>query len=328
MGLRHRLATAFFPTALERWALRRPPQPRVAVLMYHEVLPDEVAFPSWLVVKSSEFRGQMEYLAEHFDVLSLDDAASFIQSSAPGAPRAHPKAVVTFDDGYAGNFHHALPVLKSLGLPCTVYVATSKILRGGRYWYDDVICALLASDKRHLRLETSLGQIEYRGSHGTEAAKWAAIQRVLTEMKRLGKEERRTLVDTLEADHLVPELRMMSPEELQALSSDRLVTIGNHTHGHDLLDRISLEQGEISIRDAQEHLQALTSVHPLHFSYPSGHFTEEIAQQVASLGFRTAVTTESRVWTAADSTFHIPRIGIGRFDNMNLFRGKVAGLAR
>lgn len=327
MGLRHRLASAFLPTVLERWALRRPPQPRVTVLMYHEVLPDEVAFPSWLIVNNSEFRQQMEHLAEHFDVLSLDDAADFLQSSAPDAPSARHKVVLTFDDGYAGNLHHALPVLKSLGLLCTVYVATSKILRGGRYWYDDVICALLTSEKGDLRLERSLGPIEYRAVHRTEAANWAAIQRVLTAMKRLGKKERRALVDTLEADHLVPELRMVSAVELQALSSDPLVTLGNHTHGHDLLDRISLEQGEISILDAQEHLKTWTSAHPLHFPYPSGHFTEEIAQQLASLGFRTAVTTESRAWTAADSLFHIPRIGIGRFDNMNLFRGKVAGLA-
>ena len=47
---------------------------------------------------------------------------------------------------------------------------------------------------------------------------------------------------------------------------------------------------------------------------------------VERLGMATAVTGNSRPWLEADSRFEIPRIGIGRFDNLNLFRARMCGL--
>lgn len=54
-----------------------------------------------------------------------------------------PPVVVTFDDGYANNFHHALPVLQQFSVPATIFLATSYLgthrFSGGtgcvfRYW--------------------------------------------------------------------------------------------------------------------------------------------------------------------------------------------------
>src|SRR5262249_29709356 len=46
-------------------------------------------------------------------------------------PRA---LVITFDDGYADNYRLGLPVLRALGLPATVYVATGAVDGGAPFW--------------------------------------------------------------------------------------------------------------------------------------------------------------------------------------------------
>ena len=326
MGIRHRLASMYLPRTLEgrAWRRRRN-RPCTTVLMYHEVLPDQIDLPSWLVVKQSRFEAQMRHLRDHYDVLPLADALTRLSASTADQDQGRPSAVITFDDGYAGNYRCAFPILRRLGLPFTVYVATGKVESGGRYWYDDVICALLNKDRR-VQLDTSRGPIVYSGRRLSGDRRWIEINSLLSALKLLPREERIVLTERLGDPRAVPELRMMTPAELHSLSSDSLVTIGNHTHTHDLLDQMRNEAASVIIEQAQELLQSWTGTLPHHFSYPNGNYLSETAQLVRERGFLSAVTTQPRCWQAADPVHEIPRIGIGRFDNVHLFRAKAAGL--
>ena len=326
MGIRHRLASMCTPSALEARALRRRAVRAAAtVLMYHEVLPDEIDLPSWLVVKESEFERQMVHLRDHYDVIALDDALARMDPSAPAPGGARPIAVISFDDGYSGNYRCALPILRRLGLPFTVYIATSKVETGGRYWYDDVICALLRQRHR-MHIETSRGLILYSGRSRREERRWSEINGVLEALKALPHPERDQFVKNIGDPSAVPELRMMTTAELASLASERLVTIGNHTHTHALLDQVPQETARAVIEKAQERLQAWTGLHPRHFCYPNGNYIPETIELVRELGFVSAVTTRTRLWRRTDPVHEIPRLGIGRFDNLNLFRARTAGL--
>ncbi len=67
-------------------------------------------------VTSDEFRRQMEWLAEHAEVLSLADAVE----GAGGV-------AITFDDGYRDNLTFAAPILAELGLSATVFVVAGRV---------------------------------------------------------------------------------------------------------------------------------------------------------------------------------------------------------
>lgn len=326
MGIKHRLAAAYLPRFLEARAYRRAVHPKVTVLMYHEVLPDALDIPSWLVVRRSRFRRQMKYLKRHFRVLSLDAAVEYLATSAKQTRAWRPPAVITFDDGYAGNFSCALPVLKELQLPFTVYVSTSMIASGSRFWHDEIICALIGVGHGKLSIPTSAGTIEYSGNARVEARRWAGIERVLTLLKTLPIEERQSIAAQIGNGAQIPALRMMTPAELHELSADRLVTIGNHTHGHELLDQLDTDGANRTILQAQALLEEWTGQKPAHFAYPNGSYSGETAGLIERLRMSTAVTSKSRPWLATDSRFEIPRIGIGRFDNLNLFRARMCGI--
>jgi peptidoglycan/xylan/chitin deacetylase (PgdA/CDA1 family) len=87
------------------------------IFTYHRVLerpdpllPDEP--------DAALFEQQASWLAQFCNVLSMTDA---VRRLAAGTLPAR-AACITFDDGYANNHDVAMPILRRLGLPATVYV--------------------------------------------------------------------------------------------------------------------------------------------------------------------------------------------------------------
>ena len=98
-------------------ALRRTGSGLV-VLIYHRIgrrAPIETDLPMEL------FAEQIGFLAEHADLVTLDEGLRAVESSASTASMV----AITFDDGTADFAEVALPVLAGLGVPVTLYLATA-----------------------------------------------------------------------------------------------------------------------------------------------------------------------------------------------------------
>ncbi len=175
-------------------------------------------------------------------------------------------------------------------------------------------------------IETSAGPIEYRDGAWLDSHRWASVNAVLSSIKRLPAEERNEIASRLERTTETRTLSMMTPEETGRLAAEPLATVGCHTHNHDLLDTIPVEEARTSIERAQQLLTEWCGNRPEHFSYPNGNYTREIVDLVRDLGFRSAVTTENRLCCPEDDSFLFPRIAVGRFDNLNMIRAKIAGV--
>lgn len=86
------------------------------ILMYHSISEENDRF----CVSPERFEQQMDWLAHGgVQVRSLQEALS--------APGDRPTVVLTFDDGFAGVYEHALPVLRRYGLPATVFLVTDAV---------------------------------------------------------------------------------------------------------------------------------------------------------------------------------------------------------
>ena len=110
---------------------------KVVVLMYHELAEDNDAIEAWTIVRRQDFVRQMEYLKANFEVVSIDEALRAKESVG----RQKPLAVVTFDDGYAGNRRILLPIMKSMGLPVAIFVSTGAVISRELSCYARIITA-------------------------------------------------------------------------------------------------------------------------------------------------------------------------------------------
>ncbi|MDG4553803.1 MAG: polysaccharide deacetylase family protein [Candidatus Competibacter sp.] len=325
MGLKNRLFGYYFPEFLVTQGICRIPPFSGIVLMYHEILPDEVKIPAWTVVKETDFRWQMCYLQAHFDVVSMDEALKRVYGMHDFNK---PFAVITFDDGYKGNLDIVLPIMESMGLPFILYVATQAIIENNLYWYDQIISLLNYHKNIRITLTTD-NRIEYFNIpyNVGEKRRWQATQRLLTRLKQMFPDDRDRAVNLIvnEIDEDSKLLKMLTLEDLVYMAKSDCVTIGSHTHGHELLDQLAPQNIQQTLQTASLHISRIIGYSPKHFAYPNGNFNECVIDEIQQAGLETAVTTVPGMWSEKNFRFKIPRIGIGRFETKERFKAKIFG---
>jgi peptidoglycan/xylan/chitin deacetylase (PgdA/CDA1 family) len=115
-------------------ALRRICRHRAVILGYHGVAECDLKDDLFLLqLPPVRFRRQLEMMCvAGFRFVTVAELARQVAGGVP-APGL---AAVSFDDGMRNNLTTALPILRELGIPATVYIPTGWI--GGRSpWIDD-----------------------------------------------------------------------------------------------------------------------------------------------------------------------------------------------
>ncbi len=96
------------------------------VLTYHRVRPDADDLRS---VTPKVFREHLEILKAGWNVVSIDEVLAAIRGEKPLPERA---VLITFDDGYADLYDHALPLLQEFGFPAVVFMLARYVGKVGR----------------------------------------------------------------------------------------------------------------------------------------------------------------------------------------------------
>ena len=117
----------------------------------------------------------------------------------------------------------------------------------------------------------------------------------------------------------------MTPDQIRALASHPLVSIGAHSHRHTSLPRCGEAAIRADIAECNDILAELTKTHPATFCYPFGDYDERCLRIVRESGYRAAFAVKPRL--RHDRSFEIPRIGIYRGDSSYL-SAKLAFLFR
>jgi len=101
----------------------------VVVLFYHRIA-DDRANP-W-TTSNRTFARQIRWLAERFEIVSLEEAQRRIRTG----DNTQPCVSITFDDGYAENCEQAIPLLVRERIPCTYFVTLGNVLEGKPFPHD------------------------------------------------------------------------------------------------------------------------------------------------------------------------------------------------
>jgi len=205
---------------------------------------------------------------------------------------------VTFDDGYADNHAVALPVLASLRIPATVYVATAFTGTPLRLTHD--------------RLFATLRELARRGTPPERAALDASLQVLLSACAGGGPAStlnrliaRLPHPALLEVAAALEARTGMSPADLPAgsrlLDWDDLrelaaagIDVGGHSVNHAVLPNLPLAEARREIAGCREAIAERLGRPPRHFAYPNGFHSPAVRRAVREAGFETGSTTEDR----------------------------------
>ena len=282
---------------------------RLAILMYHRVLPQPDALRAW-DVDAHAFTWQMATLRRYFNVLPLREAVSRLRSRT-----LPPRAVcITFDDGYADNVDVALPILQNHGLHATFFIATG-YLDGGRMWNDTVIEAVARAPGPVLDLE-SLGLARHAVATVNERVQ--AIKSLLGQLKYLPPPERahKSAAIAERVGQRLPDNLMMTTAQLRALHQSGM-EIGAHTVQHPILARVADDEAQQEIAGSRERLRDLLGSEVTTFAYPNGRpgqdYTARDVELVRRAGFDLAVST---AWGYASARMDVHQLArIAPWDN-------------
>ena len=137
------------------------PDPKVAVLLYHNVGPLIPGTNKWLTVSPCNFERHVRWLARHGYVgISARQWLNHLhgQGELPKKP-----VMLTFDDGYQHLAEHAFPVLRQYGFSAAVFVVTGLIGRTNAWDEATGDSAMRLLDADELRYWAGMG-IEF-GAH-------------------------------------------------------------------------------------------------------------------------------------------------------------------
>jgi peptidoglycan/xylan/chitin deacetylase (PgdA/CDA1 family) len=223
---------------------------------------------------------------------------------------------ITLDDGYADNYDEAFPVLRALGVPATVYVATEAIDGGPGFWTADLRAVVLAA-------RASSARVDVDGGHDVRLGDGEERQRALktlinllvpvshAERRRVLAELRKTLGVNGGAD---VSTAMLTSEQIRALHAGG-VSIGAHTETHSNMTLLAPDEVRREIGGSRTRLEAILDV-PVHdFAYPNTggrfpHCNPAVARIIEELGFRSAATSHAGIVGARTDRYLLPRIGI------------------
>jgi peptidoglycan/xylan/chitin deacetylase (PgdA/CDA1 family) len=274
------------------WMLERlPRRPCLLIFNYHRIGSEgnDTYDPGLIEASPDQFDEQMRILKNHYALAELSEVQELVEH--PERMR-HCRVLVTLDDGYRDNHHVALPILRSHGIKATFFLATGFVGTKRVPWWDQVGYLVRRTEKRVLRIhypreltfdlcETSRFDVVeallriYKCEHTTEYERFLAGVEEACEVAR-PQEAREPL--------------FMTWEEARDLVKAGM-SIGSHTHDHELLAKLSPEEQLRQCRLSREILARELGVDVDALAYPVGSrtsFSDVTVRCLQETGYRTA----------------------------------------
>lgn len=288
------------------------------VLVYHRIAePDDTPHldPALVSATPETFHDQMSHLKRWYRPVTLSEVEDAFLRRSPLPPRA---VHVTFDDAYRDFEEEAWPILRELGIPATVFVATAYADDPARaFWWDRFHQARQQGFRSNL-FEVAVGDASVaspgssRGGPDTGATR--VLQRMAPEieestepqmkrkqlhavLKRLPHDVTEQLVDAACQDIGLTSPGRQNPaavlswDELRELQGQG-VTFGAHTRNHVALPYVEPERARREIRQSLEDLDRELGDAPRALAYPYGAWNPSVARIAREEGCAMAFTTD------------------------------------
>lgn len=253
----------------------------VQILCFHGICADTDAFINGRFYQATAFRNLLSEIQQHFHIISLDDFS---------ANRLNPdklNVLITFDDGYRNNLTLALPVIKELQIPVTIFVTGRTDLP---LWTDLFDVATAHPSESGAILNELL---TFSGVKTVKELKaWIPLQpkEIVLEINRKLNELPGSLRDKTRVFW-----ELLSDDDLRILQAQSLVSLANHSANHWSFVTLSNEEMTQEINEVRTRLGKIGSDYGSVFAYPYGHHNAATVTQLVELGIEQQHLTESGI---------------------------------
>ena len=309
--------------------------------MYHRIAEPDLD-PWGLSVSPRHFAEQLEVINKYFYPLSMPKLLGHLQRDRV----QNRSIVVTFDDGYADNLHHAKPLLERFDVPATIFLVTEAILEEQNFWWDELEWALLQPGTLPDWLDLNVNGSMYQWQLGDarqyspqdrqrdqQRRPWDALPGtrlsffylVWQRLLKLSKPERLDALDALRAwaglsNEPRRADRALNNDEVNILGKGGLIELGAHTVTHPSLKVLSASQQLEEISGSKAQLENIIGRPVSSFSYPHGEYSIETLELVQKAGFQGASTINFRCVMAGADPFQLPRFQIDDWNGEEFLR--------
>lgn len=247
----------------------RDERPALLAFLFHGLFEDRAAAESGVVAPFQPMTvGTFRRFIMHF----LEAGYRFVTPAEieAGLPLGERHALITFDDGYANNLL-ALPVLRALSVPATIFVSTNHVREQRAFWWDALHRERIARGGTVAEADAEAERL--KGLH------FDAIEGYIRET--FGPDALRPVGDID---------RPLRESELAALGRESLITIGNHTTDHAILPIYSDQEAAAQIRNCQAYLAEVLGAPPSVIAYPNGNHDDRIVAIAEQEGLTVGLT--------------------------------------
>jgi len=267
------------------------------ILCYHNVVPRGA--PSFgdpgLHLPLDRFADQISWLKDHYTVIPLRELVFRLERGRA----VHGCAALTFDDAYTGAVTLAVPLLRKMGLPVTMFVVAEAPGQRGAFWWDHpAITAVDSAAARRRRLLTLAGD----------------------RAKIIGESDQ-----VLEAP-ATPETHLAADWTLLGGAAQSGIDLGAHTLTHRTLTRLADDDLRRELEAARDIIADRAGVRPDAFSYPYGIWDARVRDAVQRAGYHSAVTLEFGLNTPGIDPWALRRINVPASISRAAFAAWTAGV--
>jgi peptidoglycan/xylan/chitin deacetylase (PgdA/CDA1 family) len=267
------------------------------ILCYHNVVTEAEREPRdpALHMDVRAFVAQMEWVSRNLQPVSLDALLSRLRQGEP----TRDLVSVTFDDGYAGFFRTALPVLRSLNVPSAVFIVADACERPLPFWWDHPTLVRRASPaRRHHWLTQAQG-----------------IASAIFEMEGLRA-----------PDGVSSELLPASWDTIRASLGPDL-SIGAHTCGHPALPTLRAAEMRRELEQGADRIAQQLGRRPRLLAYPYGAWTAQVRDATRAAGYEAAFTLHAACIRKPDiDLLALPRVNVPAGITRAAFEAWASGL--
>lgn len=287
--------------------------PKLWILMYHRVLPqDDPRFAEeepGMLVQPDTLRMHLQEAKKYFDLMPLHQ---WLARKNAGEPLPAKACAITFDDGWLDNYEYALPLLKELQVPATLFAVAEKTGTAFQFWPNLVTKLLLQGEAPQMARHPLFAPIfaELPQLFGKPNAELLA--EAIRRLKRYVDHDIFAALGDLNWPALLGSMKpaLMNWQQLRDLQDSGWVEIGSHTCNHKrLTDALSPEELEHEILGSRAYLEEHLHKPVNLFCFPNGDYSPQ-ALNLVERGYTGAVTTRRGIVDAHQAPHQLTRIGL------------------